>query len=57
MSDKDILDLVNYGLQEVKDQYRIYIEGFGGVRIEDLFVVEQNGLRQITKSSKKLLSI
>lgn len=31
----------------------IYISGFGGVRIEDLFVFEK-GLRQITKSEKGL---
>src|SRR3989344_2669731 len=31
----------------------IYIEGFGGVRIEDLYVIEKNGLRQLTKSPKE----
>lgn len=30
----------------------IYIEGFGGIRIEDLFVLEKSGLRQLTTSSK-----
>lgn len=30
----------------------VYIPDFGGVRIEDLFVLEDNGLRQITHSSK-----
>lgn len=29
----------------------IYIEGFGGVRIEDLFVLERNGLRKLTNAS------
>lgn len=29
----------------------IYIEEFGGVRIEDLFVLEQTGLRRLTMSS------
>ena len=31
----------------------IYIENFGGVRIEDLYVLEKLGLRQITTSPKK----
>ena len=35
----------------------IYIEGFGGVRIEDLFVYETSGLRQLTNSSKRLSSV
>lgn len=35
----------------------IYIEGYGGVRIEDLYVYEKKGLKQITKSSKQLFSI
>lgn len=26
----------------------IYVEGFGGVRIEDLFILEKNGLRKLT---------
>ena len=33
----------------------IYIEGFGGVRIEDLYVLEKKGLRQLTTSSKDYL--
>ena len=32
MSYKDDLDLVNYGLQEVKDQYKIYLEGFDDIK-------------------------
>lgn len=32
----------------------IYIPGFGGVRIEDLYVIEKTGLRQLTKSPKEL---
>ncbi|MBI2600606.1 aminopeptidase P family protein [Candidatus Daviesbacteria bacterium] len=35
----------------------IYIPNFGGVRIEDLFVYESNGLIQTTKSSKNLTVI
>lgn len=29
----------------------IYLPGFGGVRIEDLFVLEKNGLRKLTQAS------
>lgn len=35
----------------------IYLEGFGGVRIEDLFVLEEQGLRQLTNSPKELIVI
>lgn len=35
----------------------IYIPGFGGVRIEDLFVLEKNGLRQLTNSPKEMLIV
>ncbi|MDO8577006.1 MAG: Xaa-Pro peptidase family protein [Candidatus Daviesbacteria bacterium] len=35
----------------------IYIPDFGGVRIEDLFVLENKGLRQITHSSKQIISV
>lgn len=35
----------------------IYIEGFGGVRIEDLFVIENNKLRQLTRSPKNLIEL
>lgn len=35
----------------------IYIPGFGGVRIEDLFVITKNGLKQLTTASKELLII
>lgn len=35
----------------------IYLPDFGGVRIEDLFVLENNGLRQLTKSPKELMVI
>ena len=35
----------------------MYIEGFGGVRIEDLYVFEKNRLRQITGSLKSLIKV
>lgn len=35
----------------------IYIPNFGGVRIEDLFVLEKNGLRQLTTSSKEIIQL
>lgn len=35
----------------------IYIPGFGGVRIEDLYVIEKNGIRQLTKANKELIEL
>ncbi len=35
----------------------IYISGFGGVRIEDLYVLEENKLERITTSKNTLISI
>ncbi|MBI2020382.1 aminopeptidase P family protein [Candidatus Daviesbacteria bacterium] len=35
----------------------IYIAGFGGVRIEDLFVLEKDKIRQITLSPKQIIEI
>ncbi len=35
----------------------IYIEGFGGVRIEDLTVVTENGMKNLTNSKKELIII
>lgn len=35
----------------------IYIPDFGGVRIEDLFVLEKRGLRQLTNSPKEMLIV
>lgn len=35
----------------------IYIPDFGGVRIEDLYVIENNGLRQLTTSTKEIIKL
>jgi Xaa-Pro aminopeptidase len=35
----------------------VYIPGFGGVRIEDLVVVEASGARVLTGSAKDLIEI
>ena len=35
----------------------IYLPGFGGVRIEDLYVYEEKGLRQLTNSAKNMIVI
>lgn len=35
----------------------IYIPDFGGIRIEDLFVLEKTGLRQLTTSPKDIISL
>lgn len=35
----------------------IYIADFGGVRIEDLYVIEKSGVRQLTTSPKELICI
>lgn len=35
----------------------IYIPEFGGVRIEDLFVLEKDGIRQLTESRKELIEL
>ena len=35
----------------------IYVPGVGGVRIEDLVIVTENGHRNLTSSPKKLLEI
>lgn len=35
----------------------IYIEGFGGVRIEDVVIITEDGCEDITHSTKKLLEI
>jgi len=35
----------------------IYLEGFGGVRIEDMIVVTDNGFRSLTRTTRRLLEI
>lgn len=35
----------------------IYVPDFGGVRIEDLVVIEKNGCRNLTRADKKLLEL
>jgi len=35
----------------------VYIEGFGGVRIEDLAVVEEAGCRRLTNAPKELIEL
>lgn len=35
----------------------IYLPNFGGARIEDLFVLEDNNLRQLTRSSKEIIVV
>ena len=35
----------------------LYIEGLGGVRIEDVVLVTKDGCEVLTKSSKELISV
>ncbi len=41
----------------VTDEPGIYIPEFGGVRIEDLIVVTDNGCERLSTSPKKLIEI
>ena len=35
----------------------VYVPGYGGVRIEDLVVVEEAGARVLTRSTKELIEL
>ncbi len=50
---KDVLSVGNV----VTVEPGIYIDGFGGVRIEDLVVITPDGIENMTKSPKELLII
>ncbi len=49
----DILEVGNV----VTVEPGIYVDGFGGVRIEDLTVITADGVKNLTKSSKSLIII
>ena len=35
----------------------IYIPGFGGVRIEDMVIITESGIKNLTTSPKELLEL
>ena len=41
----------------VTDEPGIYIPDFGGVRIEDLLLIKEDGIEILSKSSKQLICI